>query len=479
MMSNREVVMDNSEICRMSALDMRNAIAKGELSPVEAVDAVLDRIDKINPRVNAYCTVVAESARKEAQQAEAKLRKKESLGPLHGVPVSIKDLVFTKGIRTTGGSRLYEDFIPEQDSIVVERLKKAGAIIMGKTNTPAFGWVAVTDNQVFGPTRNPWNQERTSGGSSGGAACATALGMAPLSIGSDGGGSIRIPSSFCGVFGLKPSYGRVPASPGFPGIWEGLSVTGPITRTVRDAALLMEVIAGRDDRDHFSLPDTNLSYLPSLGGDLKGLRVAWSPDLGYAVVDKEVLKLTADAVKIFTSLGCSLEAATPGVGSPQDSFSAQVAASIAAYPGNRLDDSPELFETAMARFIERSREILAIDYLHARVQNIEYSSKIQAFFSKYDLLLTPTVAVPAFEVGINGPREIAGKKVDPLGWMSFTYPFNITGQPVASVPCGCTDDGLPVGLQIVGKRFAEGTVLKAAAAFEEAAPWADKWPSLV
>ncbi len=478
-MSDREVIMDKAEICRMSALDMRNAIAKGELSPVEAVDAVLDRIDKINPIVNAYCTVVAESARNEAQQAEAKLRNKESIGPLHGVPISIKDLVFTKGIRTTGGSRLYENFVPEQDSIVVERLKEAGAIIIGKTNTPAFGWVAITDNQIFGPTRNPWNRERISGGSSGGAACATALGMAPLSIGSDGGGSIRIPSSFCGVFGLKPSYGRVPASPGFPGVWEGLSVTGPITRTVRDAALLMEVIAGRDDRDYATLPEDNLSYLPLPGGGLRGLRVAWSPDLGYAAVDKEVRTITEKAVKTFASLGCLVEEATPDTDSPQNSFSAQVAASIAAYPGNRLDDSPELFEPAMARFIERSREMLATDYLHARVQNIAYAGKMQTFFSQYDLLLTPTVAIPAFEVGTNGPREIDGKKVDPLGWMAFTYPFNITGQPAASVPCGWTKEGLPVGLQIVGRRFDESTVLRAAAAFEEAAPWADKWPSLV
>ncbi|HUV43933.1 MAG TPA: amidase, partial [Dehalococcoidales bacterium] len=253
--------MNNLEICRMTAWEMREAIAAGELSPVEVVNAVLDRIEQLNPKVNAYCTVVADSARKEAQQAEARVLRKEELGPLHGVPVSIKDLVFTRGIRTTGGSRLYEDFVPEQDSIVVERLKKAGAIVIGKTNTPEFGWVAVTDNDIFGPTRNPWNLECTPGGSSGGAACAVALSMGPLAIGSDGGGSIRIPSSLCGVFGIKPSYGRVPASPGFPGLWEGLSVTGPITRTVRDAALAMEIIAGRDDRDHFSLPDTHLSYL--------------------------------------------------------------------------------------------------------------------------------------------------------------------------------------------------------------------------
>jgi aspartyl-tRNA(Asn)/glutamyl-tRNA(Gln) amidotransferase subunit A len=470
--------MDNLGICRMTAWEMRETISAGELSPVEAVNAVLDRIEQLNPKVNAYCTVVADSAREEARQAEARVLRKEELGPLHGVPVSIKDLVFTRGIRTTGGSRLYEDFIPEQDSIVVERLKKAGAIVIGKTNTPEFGWVAVTDNDIFGPTRNPWNLECTPGGSSGGAACAVALSMGPLAIGSDGGGSIRIPSSLCGVFGIKPSYGRVPAAPGFPGLWEGLSVAGPITRTVRDAALAMEIIAGRDDRDHFSLPDTHLSYLPLLDSDLKGLRIAWSPDLGYATVDEQVLKVTEAAMKTFAGLGCVVETATPDTDSPQDSFAAQVAASVAAFPGSELEKSRDRITPDFARFIERNLNMMATDYLKARVRNIEYSSRIQAFFAEYDLLLTPTVAVPAFEIGIPGPREIAGTRVAPLGWMPFTYPFNITGQPAASVPCGWTDNGLPVGLQIVGRRFDEGTVLKAAAAFERAAPWADRYPPL-
>ena len=470
--------MDNRGICRMSAWETREAIAAGELSPVEAVDAVLDRIERLNPSVNAYCTVVAESARREAQQAEAGVLRKDELGPLHGVPVSIKDLVYTRGIRTTGGSRLFEDFVPERDSVVVERLKKAGAIVIGKTNTPEFGWVAVTDNTLFGPTRNPWDVGRTPGGSSGGAACAVALGMAPLAIGSDGGGSIRIPSSFCGVFGLKPSYGRVPAAPGFPSLWEGLSVTGPITRTVRDAALMMEVIAGRDDRDYSSLPDTDLGYVSSLEGDLKGLRVAWSPDLGYAVADEQVLRATEAAARVFANLGCTVETAAPDAGDPQESFSAQVAASVAAFPGARMEDSPDLIDPALARFIERSREVPARDYIKARMANIEFAIKVWAFFEEYDLLLTPVVAVPPFEIGSYGPREIGGKRVGPLAWMPFTYPFNVTGQPAASVPCGWTDDGLPIGLQIVGRRFEDGTVLRAAAAFERAAPWADRYPTL-
>jgi len=462
----------------MSALEMRDAIKAKKLSPVEVMDAVLERIEQLNPNVNAYCTVLAESARAEARQAEDKVIKGEDLGLLHGVPISIKDLIFTKGIRTMAGTKMYENFVPEKDAIVVERLKAAGAIIVGKTNTPQSGWVAITDNLPFGPTRNPWNAERTSGGSSGGAASAVASCMGPLAIGSDGGGSIRIPSSFCGVFGLKPSFGRVPQGPGFPDLWEGLSVTGPITRTVTDNALMMEVIAGRDDRDHFSLPDAGLRYLSRLGGDLKGLKVAWSKDLGYAIVDPQVLDVTEVAVKTFANLGCAVEAVDPQADSPQETFSTVVAASLAATLTEKLDEWGDRFEPALVTFLERSKDISATEYIRARIRNLEYRNRIQAFFEKYDLLLTPTVAVPPFEIGNYGPREIAGRKVPPIGWMVFTYPFNITGQPAASVPCGWTDDGLPIGLQIVGRRFADATVLRAAAAFEQASPWIGRYPSV-
>ena len=304
-----------------------------------------------------------------------------------------------------------------------------------------------------------------------------AAGMGLLAIGSDGGGSIRIPSSFCGVFGLKPSFGRVPRGPSLSE-WESLSHTGPITRTVRDAALVMEVIAGRDDRDHFSLPDTGLRYLPLLEGDLKGLKVAWSRDLGYASVDPRVAEATEAAVKVFATLGCTVEADNPAVDSPEEAFYTVVAATLAAELGDQIADWGECIEPALTRFVERSLGILAIDYVKARWRHMEYWEGIRPFFEKYDLLLTPTIAVPPFEVGIYGPREIAGTKIAPLGWMPFTYPFNITKQPAASVPCGWTDSGLPVGLQIVGRRFDDATVLKAAAAFEQASPWADRIPPL-
>ena len=469
--------MDNLEICRMSVLQMADAVKTKRLSPVEIVDAVLHRIEQLNPEVNAYCTLVAENARRQAKEAEAAVMREEALGPLHGVPISIKDLIFTKGIRTTGGSKIYQDFVPQQDAIAIERLKAAGAIVIGKTNTSEFGWVGITDNPLFGATRNPWNLGLTPGGSSGGAAASVALCMGSLAIGNDAAGSIRIPSSFCGVFGFKPSFGRVPQYGGFPG-WETLACTGPITRTVEDAALAMEVIAGRDDRDRFSLPDTELHCLPFLGVDLKGLKIAWSKDLGHAIVDPQVLKITEAAVKTFASLGCSVEVASPEVGNPENAYLIVGAVRLATVLQNKMEEWADQITPALARVVERNKNRSAIEYFKAYFEQLEYWDGIRPFFERYDLLLTPTVAVPPFELGIYGPREIAGSKVSPLGWMPFTHPFNITGQPAASIPCRWTDDGLPVGLQIVGRRFDDITVLRAAAAFEQASPWADRLPPL-
>ncbi|MFC1864304.1 amidase [Chloroflexota bacterium] len=469
--------MDNLEICFMTVVEMAEAIKTRKLSPVEIMDAVLARIERLNPKLNAYCTLVAESAKRQAIEAEAMVMSGKELGLLHGVPISIKDLIFTNGIRTTGGSKIYQNFVPQQDAIVVERLKAAGAIVIGKTNTPEFGWMAVTDNQLFGATRNPWNLGFNTGGSSGGAAASVASGMGSLAIGSDGGGSIRIPSSFCGVFGFKPSFGRVPQYPGFPG-WEGLSHTGPITRTVRDAALTMEVIAGRDDRDRLSLPDTGLQYLSFLGAGLKGLRIAWSADLGYATVDPRVLEITKSAIKTFDTLGSSVEAASPEVGSPEGAFSTVVGMWLATVLHDKMEEWREQIDPLLVRFIERNKDRLATEYGAAHLEHVEYYDKIRSFFEQYDLLLTPTVAVPPLELGKITLREIDGVKVSPLGWMPFTYPFNITGQPAASVPCGWTDDGLPVGLQIVGRRFDDVTVLRAAAAFEQASPWIGRRPPL-
>jgi aspartyl-tRNA(Asn)/glutamyl-tRNA(Gln) amidotransferase subunit A len=470
--------MSASDIAYIPAVEMSAAIREKRLSPVEVIDVILTRIDRLNPRLNAYCTILAEDARRQAKEAEKAVMKGENLGALHGVPVSVKDLIFTKGIRTTFGSRIYEDFIPDKDNVVVERLKAAGAIVTGKTNTPEFGFMGVTDNLLFGPTRNPWNLERHAGGSSGGAATAVASGMGPLAVGTDGGGSIRIPSSFCGAFGLKPSYGRVPRGPGLPD-WQTLSHTGPITRTVADAALMMEVIAGRDDRDIYSLPETKLEYLSLLEGDLKGLRVGWSPDLGYALVDPEVLVITTSALGVFESLGAEVEDAGLELENQGPVFSVIWAVTIASEVADKLEEWREKMNPQLVRTVERGLNVRAIDYAYAAQARKGFWSKIQPLFEKYDILLTPTTSVPAFDISTHQVTEIAGVKGEPaLDWTPFTYPFNFTGQPAASVPCGWTKDGLPVGLQIVGGRFADATVLRAAAAFEKVAPWADKYPPL-
>ena len=470
--------MDNSAMARMTMVEMARAVKEKRVSPVELVDAVLQRIEKLNPRVNAYCTLTADAAREKARAAESAVMQGAELGPLHGVPISIKDLIYTRGVRTTGGSKIFENFAPEQNDVVVDRLEAAGAIMVGKTNSSEFGWAAITHNRLFGPTLNPWDLSRTPGGSSGGAAVAVALGMGPLAIGSDGGGSIRIPASFCGVFGLKPSFGRVPSGPGFPG-WETVAHTGPLTRTVEDAALAMEIIAGRDDRDMFSLSHAGLSYLEHLKEDLTGLKIAWSPDLGFARIDPEVLKITAAAANKFEQLGAVVEDVSPGLNSPESAFSTYVGTRLAAQLNDLIDEWGKEIDPLLALFVAVNRERPAREYLKARWELLGWYSEAEArIFSRYDLLLTPTAAVPPFESGKYGPREIAGKKASPLAWMSLTYPFNVTGQPAASVPCGWTENGLPVGLQIVGRRFDDRGVLKAAAAFERVSPWADRWPAI-
>ena len=470
--------MNTSEIAYMPALEMAEAIREKRLSPVEVVDAILSRIDELNPKLNAYCTVLPEDARKQAKEAEALVIKGKKLGPLHGVPVSVKDLIFTRGVRTTFGSRIYENFVPDADDIVVERLKAAGAIVLGKTNTPEFGFMGVTDNLLFGATHNPWNPERHAGGSSGGAASAVVAGMAPLAVGSDGGGSIRIPSSFCGAFGMKPSYGRVPRGPGLPE-WQTLSHTGTITRTVADAALMLEAIAGRDDRDRRSLPETKLKYLPLPEGELKGLKVAWSSDLGYALVDPEVLAVTTSALSVFESLGAAVEEASLDLEHPGAFFGVIWAVPLASKLASYLDEWREKMNPQLVRMVERGMGISAMDYARAALAREEFWGKIQPLFERYDVLLTPATAVPAFDINTYQVTEIAGVKGTPtVDWTPFTYPFNFTGQPAASVPCGWTEDGLPIGLQIVGRRFADATVLRTAAAFEQAAPWADKRPPL-
>jgi len=470
-----------SEFWKISGLQLARMIALKKIKPSEVMEAILARIDGVNPKVNAFCTLARDSAMAEARAADKKVARAKSLAPLFGVPVSIKDLIFTKGLRTTFGSKMHESFIPDQDEIVVQRLKAAGAIVLGKTTTCEFGYKAVTDSPLWGFTRNPWNVGMTPAGSSGGAAAAVASGMGPMAVGSDGGGSVRAPASFCGIFGLKPSRGRVPLYPLLSG-WETLdrrvAHLGPLTRTVADAALMMEVMAGRDDRDPVSLPEGKMAFRRDLKRGVRGLRIAWSFDLGHAVVDKIVKVAVESAVRVFAELGAKLEEARPDFPPMHEAFQLLFAADCAGAIGDRLEEWKERLDRGLVKLAEFGLKASGPDYVRAVNKCHLLWERLQLFFEKYDLLLTPTLPVPPFPVGIDWPREVAGQKVHPLNYLAFTYPFNLTGQPAASVPCGWTADRLPVGLQIVGRRFEDATVLRAAAAFEEARPWADRWPEI-
>ena len=460
--------MSNDEICFLPALTLASEIRNKRLSALEVVRAFLDRITRVNPALNAYVTVCESQALKDAALADKKLTEREQPGPLHGVPFSVKDLVFTAGVRTTLGSRIYENFIPKEDALAVSRLRAAGAILMGKTNTPEFGYKATTENLLFGSTHNPWNTQYTPGGSSGGAAAATAAGLSPLSVSTDGGGSIRIPASFCGVFGLKPTFGRVPALPGSGG-WRTLSHTGPTTRTVADAALMLDVMAGPDELDRNSLPAT-ASALSGLAIPRRGLRLGYSANLGFAVVDPEIPPIMQKTFPLLEGLGHTVEMVDLDLKGAKEIFEILVLAENASAHRAELEQKRDLMDKALAKFIELGFAISAADYIGANCRRDQLAARLADFFSRHDLLLTPTVAVPPFPIG-EVPKEIAGVPIEPTGWIPFTYPFNLTGNPAANLPCGMSSKGLPVGLQVVGPRHADALVLNLCAQFETAQPW--------
>jgi len=452
-----------------------------EVKPSEIMAVILARIENLNPKINAFCTISRDSALSEALQADEKIVRGKREGPLFGLPVSVKDLISTKGIRTTFASKMHETFIPDQDEVVVERLKAAGAIIIGNTNSCEYGYKAVTDSRLWGITRNPWNLELTPAGSSGGAGAAVASGMGPLALGTDSGGSIRAPASFCGIFGLKPSRGRIPIYPLLSG-WETVNRRvnhyGPLTRTVADAVMMMEVMAGPDDRDPLSLQGSRLDNRGEIKNGIHGLRIAWSKDLGHVVVDPVVQEAVEGAAQVFLTMGCKVEEATPDFPLMHDAYQLLFAAECAAAIGGRLDEWESRLDPGLVKLTKMGLQARAVDYVRASNRCHVLWEKVEPFFANYDLLLTPTLPLPPFPVGIDWPREVAGQKVHPLNYLGFTYPFNLTGQPAASLPCAWTADGLPIGLQIVGRRFEDLTVLEAAAAFEEAKPWKDQWPGV-
>lgn len=473
--------MSDRDLCFVPATTLASLYRARKVSPLEVMQAVFARIDAVNPRVNAYVTLAREQALAAAKKATAAVTRRSRLGPLHGIPVSIKDLTPTRGIRTTWGSKIFEDHVPDEDALAVERLKQAGAIIVGKTNTPEFGAGGNTFNAVFGATRNPWNLELTCGGSSGGAAVALATGMGPLAQGSDLGGSLRTPAAFCGVVGFRTTPGLVPVHPADLG-WDSLSVSGPMARTVADVALMLSVIAGPDDRAPLSYEvDAGQFAAAVKRPSIRGWRVAWTPDLNRLIpVDHEVAAVAEQATGVFRSLGAKVEHACPDFGEVNDIVLATRGTSMVARHADKLARWEPVMQKGLVWNIRQGLSLTPEQIGDGEKLRTRLWHRVRAFMETRDLLILPTVAVPPFPVEQPYPTEINGKPLDNYTqWFFLTYGITVTGLPVISVPCGFTKSGLPVGLQIVGRRRQEVAVLRAAAAFEAARPWADKIPPVV
>ncbi len=474
--------MPDRDLCFIPATTLARLYRARRISPLEVTEAVLARIDAVNPKLNAYVTVARGSALEAARKATAALKRNAALPALHGVPVSIKDLTPTKGLRTTWGSKIFEHHVPDEDALIVERLKAAGAIVVGKTNTPEFGAGGNTFNAVFGATRNPWNPALTCGGSSGGAAVALATGMGPLAQGSDLGGSLRTPAAFCGVVGFRTTPGLVPVYPRDLG-WDSLSVTGPMARTVADAALMLSVIAGPDDRAPLSY-DVDTRQFPRAvkAPSVEGWRVAWTPDLnGLIPVDAEVARIAEDAAtRVFRTLGARVEGACPDFTEVNDIVLATRGLAFVAQYARHLPEWKSQMQKGLVWNIEQGLSLTPQQVARGELLRTELWHRVRTFMQSRDLLILPTVAVPPFPVEQPYPTEINGKPLENYTqWFFLTYGITVTGLPAISVPCGFTKSGLPVGLQIVGRRRQEAAVLRAAAAFEAAMPWTDKIPPAV
>ena len=452
-----------ADLHTLSAADLLAGYRSGAISPVDATSAALARIDELNPRLNAFCLVDHDGALAAAGDSEARWARGAPLGSLDGVPVSIKDLLLTKGWPTLYGSRTIDPVQTwDVDAPVVARLREAGAVLLGKTTTPEFGHKGVTDSVLHGITRNPWNPDLTPGGSSGGAGAAVAAGMGALAIGTDGGGSVRTPSNFCGLVGLKPTAHRLPIWP--PSTWGPLATPGPMARTVADAALLLTVLARPDPRDALALPFEDVDYCEGLDAGIGGLRVAYSADLGYARVHPDVARIIAGAAQTFAGTGAVVEQANPGFDNPIELFRANFLAGSAASQAHLSAEERKLLDPLYVEVVEAGDKILAKDYLLAQRKRADLTAAMGEFHQRYDLLILPTSAVPPFPVGQTNPDDDEGGSWE--GWFNLTFPFNVTGQPAITLPCGFTDTGLPVGLQIVGGQGQDRLVLRAAAAFE-------------
>lgn len=468
-----------SELWFTPAYELAAAIRSRQLSPVDLMEACLQRIEQANPVLNAFIAMRPEEALAEARETADRLARGEEVGPLAGLPFGVKELEDAEGFPSTHASVPYKENYPERDSAQVERLKKAGAILVGKTNSPEFGYTAFTKNLLWGVTRNPWNPERTPGGSSGGTSAAIASGMVPLGTASDGGGSIRIPACYTGCFGLKPNFGRVPRGPFTMLPWGDTSVYGPITRTVRDAAMYMDAVVGHHPSDPDSLPHPGYSYVDVLERTPEGLRMAWSPTLGYAsVVQKDVLREVTEAVKVFEKLGHHVEEVDKVLdGDPGRDWMRVSGAETYAFIYDKIEGHREEFGHAFLRGAEAARNLTPEKYGRAQRSRAKLVNDLWRFFERYDVLLTPTLPTEAFDARGRWPEEINGQRIkDPLQVVVYTYPFNLSGHPAGTVRAGLTDAGLPCGLQIVAPRHREDLVLQLAHAYEQERPSNHVWP---
>jgi aspartyl-tRNA(Asn)/glutamyl-tRNA(Gln) amidotransferase subunit A len=458
----------------LTAAELSTAFAARELSPVEVTEACLGRIEGLDAEINAFCLVDADASLKQAEASEQRWLEGDPLSPLDGVPVAIKDLLLTKGWPTRRGSLTVDAKGPwTDDAPSVARLREAGAVPIGKTTTPEFGWKGSTDSPLTGVTRNPWNKAKTPGGSSGGSSAALAARFCPLALGTDGGGSIRIPASFSGVFGLKPSFGRVPAWPLSP--FGTVAHVGPMSRSVLDGAMLLNVVARPDARDWHALPYEPTDYAAEIDVPMRGKKIAFSPRLGYVTkVMPEVEALVAAAAKRFEAMGAHVEQIDPPGGDASEIFRSLWWAGAGFLLGDLPKEKKAQLDPGLRQMAEEGRAIPLKTYLSANGARGAYGSAMRQFMTRYDFLLTPSVATAAFDTGQISPLDDDGKAW--MQWTPFSFPFNLTQQPAASIPCGFTSDGLPVGLQIVGRMFDDAGVLAAAAAYELADPHFDKTP---
>ena len=461
--------MSESDICFMTATEMAQRIQARELSCREVMQAHLTCIDRINPKVNAIVTQIPdEQALTAADTADKVLARGESTGPLHGLPIAHKDLVPTKDMRTTFGSRIYNDFVPDHDGLIVERLKKAGAITIGKTNTPEFGAGSQTFNQVFGETLNPYDTTKTCGGSSGGAAVALACGMLPLADGSDMGGSLRNPGNFCNIVGFRTSPGRVPVWPRFTG-WFPISVQGPMARTVQDVALMLSVIAGPDPRSPIAIAEQGSMLTRPLDREFKGVKIAWSKDLGELPVDPRVTLALENQRHVFEDLGCIMEDCQPDFRDADEIFKIWRAWSFELQFGELMENHRELMKDSVVWNIEQGQKLTGPQIGRAEVKRTELYHRVREFMKNHDYLICPVNQVPPFDINQRWVQKINDVKMETyIDWMKSCYYITVTGLPAISVPCGFTPEGLPVGMQIVGRHNDDFGVLQIAHAFEQA-----------